>query len=130
MNTKCGRYTHGSLFTLLYLSINISRCIQKPEWCTGMYNETHQIQITLITNCGIYAYGSLFTLLYLGVNISRRTCTGKSSMYNETHQVSNTNTASINTVPCTLLHRCILRRSIQKRTEIEFYLRKFSMYIG
>ena len=45
--TKCGLHTRGSLFTLLYLSINISRCIQKPEWYTrkpGMYNETHQIQ--------------------------------------------------------------------------------------
>ena len=31
--TKCGLYVHGSSFTLLYLSINISRGIQKPEWC-------------------------------------------------------------------------------------------------
>ena len=63
--TKCGLYTHGSLFTLLYLRINISRCIQKLEWYThkpGMYNETHQIQIILITHCGLYVHGSLFAL--------------------------------------------------------------------
>ena len=47
--TKCNLYTNGSLFTLLYLSIKISRCIQKStelEWYTckpGMYAETHQI---------------------------------------------------------------------------------------
>ena len=72
--TKCGLYAHGPLFTLLHLSINISRCIQKPEWCTrkpGMYNETHQIQITtLITKCSLYAHSSLFTLLSISANIS------------------------------------------------------------
>ena len=51
--TKCGLYVHGSLFTLLYFSININRCIQKLEWCTRkprMYDETHKIRIALTTN--------------------------------------------------------------------------------
>ena len=74
--TKCGLYTHASLFALLYLGANISRCNQKPEWYTcktRMYDESHKIQIALITKCNLYAHGSLFTLLYLGVNISRHT---------------------------------------------------------
>ena len=58
-------------YALLYLSINISRCIQKPielVWCTcepRLYDETHKIQIALITKCGLYAHGSLLSLLYL-----------------------------------------------------------------
>ena len=53
--TKCGLYAHGSLFTLLYLGVNISRCNQEPEGYTcktRMYDETHQIQIALIIKCG------------------------------------------------------------------------------
>ena len=77
--TECCLYAHGSLFTLLYWSINISKYIRKPielEWYTRkpmMYDETHKIYIALITKCGLYAHDSLFGLLYLGVNISRRT---------------------------------------------------------
>ena len=62
--TKCSLYTHGALFAL---TINISRCIQKPnelEWCIRkprMYDKTHKIQIALITTCGLYALGSLFS---------------------------------------------------------------------
>ena len=36
-----------------------------------MYDEIHQVQITLITKCDLYAHGSLFALLYLGVNVGR-----------------------------------------------------------
>ena len=74
--TKYCLYTHGSLFTLPYLSININRCIQKPEWYKSkpkIFDETYQIQVAMITKCDLYAHGSLFALLYLGVNISRRT---------------------------------------------------------
>ena len=49
-------------------------CNQKQEWYTGktrMYDETHQIQIALITNCGLYTHGSLFGLLCLCVNINK-----------------------------------------------------------
>ena len=98
--TKCGLYTHGSLLPLLYLSINISRCIQKPielVWCTcepRLYDETHKIQIALITKCGLYAHGSLLSLLYLTINISRciqtlielELYTGQPRTYDETHQ--------------------------------------------
>ena len=68
---ECGLYTYGSLFALLYLGVNISRCNQEPElytYKTRMYDETHQIQIALITKCCLYTHGSLFGLLFLVVN--------------------------------------------------------------
>ena len=74
--TECDLYAHGSLFGLLYLTINISRCIQTPielELYTGKprtYDETHQIQIASITKYALYTHGSLLTLLYLSINIS------------------------------------------------------------
>ena len=50
-----------------------------------MYDETHQIEIALITKCGLYTHGSLFGLLYLGVNIRNvlglECYTGKRQMY-------------------------------------------------
>ena len=64
---------HGSLFALLYLGVNISRCNQKQEWYTGktrMYDETHQIQNALITNCGLYAITVPCSLYCIWVSIS------------------------------------------------------------
>ena len=93
--TKGDLYAHGSLFALLYLGVNMSSFIQKPEWYTGklrMYDETHQIQIALITKCGLYIHGSLFTLFSLSSNISRyiqkpEWYTHKTRMYDITHQI-------------------------------------------
>ena len=62
--TKCYLYAHSSLFALLYLGVNMSRFIQKPE----QYTSKPSIQLA---KCGLYTHGSLFTLLYLSINISR-----------------------------------------------------------
>ena len=86
--TKCGLYTHGSLFTLPYLSINAFRNQNGTHVNLECTIKTHQIQITLITKCGLYTHGSLFNLLYLSINISRciqnpEWYTRKPGMYNE-----------------------------------------------
>ena len=71
-----------------------------------MYNETHQVQIALITKCDLYAHGSLFASLYLGANITDALelewyignlgCTMKLTK----HRLQNT--VSMLTVPCSL----------------------------
>ena len=73
--------------------VSISADVLELECYTGkprMYDETHQVQITLITKCGLYVH-ALFALLYLGANISRptriRCYTGKSRMYDETQKI-------------------------------------------
>ena len=102
-----------------------------------MYDETHQIQITLITKCNLHAHGSLFALLYLGVTISRfiqksvelEWHTGKPRIYDETHQIP---LASITECGLythgslfTVLYVSInISRCIQKSIELVWYTRK------
>ena len=79
-------------FTLLYLSINISRGIQKPEWYTrkpGMYNETHQILITKIAVSLLTVPRSLYCIWVsiLADVLELEWYKGKPRMYDETHQV-------------------------------------------
>ena len=61
------------LCSLYCIWVSISADVSRNQY-TGkprMYDETHQIQIALITKCGLYTHGPLFTLLYLSINISR-----------------------------------------------------------
>ena len=53
------------------ISANISENLECYTGKPRMYDEIHQVQITLITKCDLYAHGSLFALLYLGVNVGR-----------------------------------------------------------
>ena len=103
--TKCGLYTHGSLFTLPYLSINAFRNQNGTHVNLECTMKTHQIQITLITKCGLYTHGSLFNLLYLSINISR--CIQKRTHVNLECTMTNSDyIGTLNTVstitPCSL----------------------------
>ena len=60
--------------SLYYIWVSMSADTLELQWYTGkpkMYDETHQVQIALITKCGLYAHGSLFNSLYcIWVSIS------------------------------------------------------------